>query len=107
MISFAVGDGGGGVGMGRQVVEFRDSIMDALWHGVLLARWIPFFEQRPVRRFCKPTSKTNGTSKLIDDGRDVGEVPRFRPRSNQHGESGLRPRDGTVQGIALHGIGPG
>jgi hypothetical protein len=29
MVSFAVGDGSGGVGVRREVVQFRGSIMDA------------------------------------------------------------------------------
>jgi hypothetical protein len=37
MISFAVGGGGGKVGVGCQVVEFCSSIVRALGHGVLLA----------------------------------------------------------------------
>jgi hypothetical protein len=40
MISFAVGDGGGSVGVGRKVVEFCGPIVRALWHGVLLAGWM-------------------------------------------------------------------
>jgi hypothetical protein len=36
MISFAVGYGGGGVGVSCEVVEFCDSIVRALWHGALL-----------------------------------------------------------------------
>jgi hypothetical protein len=37
MISFAVGDSGGSVGMGCQVVQFRGSIVRTLGHCVLLA----------------------------------------------------------------------
>jgi hypothetical protein len=40
MISLAVGDGGGRVGVGRKVVEFCGSIVRALWHGVLLTSWM-------------------------------------------------------------------
>jgi hypothetical protein len=36
MVSFAVGRGGGGVGVGSQVVEFCESIVRALGHGDLL-----------------------------------------------------------------------
>jgi len=32
MISLAMSDGGRGMGMGREVVEFCDSIVRALWH---------------------------------------------------------------------------
>jgi hypothetical protein len=37
MISFTVRDSGGGMGMGREVVEFRDSIVQTLWHDILLS----------------------------------------------------------------------
>src|ERR1035437_9686747 len=37
MVSFAVGGGCGGVGVGCLIVKFRSSIMGALGHGVLLA----------------------------------------------------------------------
>lgn len=37
MISFTVRNCGGGMRMGRKVVEFRDSVVRALWHDVLLA----------------------------------------------------------------------
>jgi hypothetical protein len=36
MISFAVGGCGGRVGMGCKVMELCDSIVGALWHGLLL-----------------------------------------------------------------------
>jgi len=36
MISFTVGDGRRCVGVRRKVVEFCESIVRALWHGVLL-----------------------------------------------------------------------
>jgi hypothetical protein len=32
MVSFTVGGGGSGVGVGRQVVQFCGSIVRALWH---------------------------------------------------------------------------
>jgi len=32
MISLAMSHGGGGMGVGRKVVEFCDSIVRALWH---------------------------------------------------------------------------
>jgi hypothetical protein len=38
VISLTVRDGSGGVGVGRQVMEFCDSIVRTLWHGVLLSR---------------------------------------------------------------------
>jgi hypothetical protein len=38
MIPLAVGDGSGGVGVGRKVMELCDSIVRALWHGVFLNR---------------------------------------------------------------------
>jgi hypothetical protein len=38
MIAFAVGNGG--VSVGRKVVKFCSSIVDTLWHGVLLACWM-------------------------------------------------------------------
>ena len=34
MVSFPVGGGGSGVGVGRQVVQFCGSIVRALWHRV-------------------------------------------------------------------------
>jgi hypothetical protein len=34
MVSLAVSRGGGGVGVGRQVMELCGSIVRALWHGV-------------------------------------------------------------------------
>jgi hypothetical protein len=40
MISLAVGDGRGRVGVGRKAVEFCGSIVRALWHGVLLTSWM-------------------------------------------------------------------
>jgi hypothetical protein len=36
VISFAVGSCRGKVGVGRQVMELGDSIVRALWHGLLL-----------------------------------------------------------------------
>jgi hypothetical protein len=36
MISFAMGGGSGGMGVGCKVVKFRESIVRALGHGVLL-----------------------------------------------------------------------
>lgn len=36
MISFTMGNGCGRVRMGREIVEFGDSIVWAGWHGVLL-----------------------------------------------------------------------
>ena len=36
LIVFAVGYRGGGVGVGREVVELCDSIVRTRWHGVLL-----------------------------------------------------------------------
>ncbi len=38
MISFTVRDSGRGMGVGGKVVEFCDSIVRTLWHGVLLSR---------------------------------------------------------------------
>jgi hypothetical protein len=35
-----MGDRRGGMGMGRKVVELRDSIVGTLWHLVLLASWM-------------------------------------------------------------------
>jgi hypothetical protein len=37
MISFAVGDGGGRVGVGRKIVKLRGALVHTLWHSVLLA----------------------------------------------------------------------
>jgi hypothetical protein len=39
MIFLAMGNGGGLVGVGRQVVELRGSIVSALRHKVLLISW--------------------------------------------------------------------
>jgi hypothetical protein len=39
VIPFAVGDGGRHVRVGRKVVELSDSIVRALWHGVLLIQF--------------------------------------------------------------------
>jgi hypothetical protein len=36
MISFAMGRGSGGVGVGRKVMQFCGLIVSTLWHGVLL-----------------------------------------------------------------------
>jgi hypothetical protein len=38
VISLTVRDSSGGVGVGRQVMKFCDSIVRTLWHGVLLGR---------------------------------------------------------------------
>ena len=40
MISLAVSRGGRGVGVGRKVMEFRGSIVRALWHDVSPASWM-------------------------------------------------------------------
>jgi hypothetical protein len=36
MISLAMGGGGGSMGVSCQVVKFCESIVRALWHGILL-----------------------------------------------------------------------
>jgi hypothetical protein len=36
MISFAMGRGGGGVGVGGKIMELSNSSVRALWHGLLL-----------------------------------------------------------------------
>lgn len=40
MISFVMSSGRSGVGVGCKVVEFGDSMVRALWHGVLLTSWM-------------------------------------------------------------------
>jgi hypothetical protein len=40
MVSFSVSGCGGTVGVGRKVMKFRDSIVRALWHVVLLRDWM-------------------------------------------------------------------
>lgn len=40
MISFTVGGCRGYVGMGCKVMELGDSIVRALWHGLLLIVWV-------------------------------------------------------------------
>jgi hypothetical protein len=40
VISFAVGSGGSGMGVGRKIVKFCGAVMCALWHGFLLLPWM-------------------------------------------------------------------
>lgn len=49
MIAFAVSGRGGGVSVGGQVVQLRDSIVYALWHNVL-----PFPKMRAVPTGAAP-----------------------------------------------------
>ena len=54
MISFAVGYGGGSVGVSCEVVEFCDSIVRALWHSALLRQLgLVMGEWRPSARSSK------------------------------------------------------
>jgi hypothetical protein len=55
MVSLTVCDRGGGVGMGRKIVEFGDSIVRALWHYVLLAdRFLAESRPSKVAKISEP-----------------------------------------------------
>ena len=40
VVSFTGGDGGCSMGVRRKVVQLCDSIVRALWHGLLLLNWM-------------------------------------------------------------------
>lgn len=68
MISFAVGYGSGGVGVGRKIVEFCDSIVRALGHGVLLGlqtlnhgRGSPCARETKISRFARDDKRSGMT----------------------------------------------
>jgi len=52
MISLAMGNSSGGVGVRRKVVKFRDSFMRALGHRFLL-RWAAIGEHQPSSTFLE------------------------------------------------------
>ena len=60
MIRFAVGGSSGGVGVGRQVVKFRGSIVRTLRHGVLLACSMQTIRSRFIRKIARHLHKAQG-----------------------------------------------
>jgi hypothetical protein len=58
MISFAMGDRSGSVGMGGKVVELCDSIVGALWHLVVLLSVTPVVQ---MLHLACPLRTTNPT----------------------------------------------
>jgi hypothetical protein len=59
MIAFAVSGRGGGVGVGGQVVQLRDSIVCALWHNALLFPNLMFRKMRALHTGAAPHNRTS------------------------------------------------
>jgi hypothetical protein len=80
MIRFAVSDGGGSVGMLRQVVKFRGSIVRTLGHRVLLS-----YSMQTKQSWPWEAPKSNATKSL-------GSIPCAFPRSEWSPKNRSRPK---------------